>query len=270
MTVAEPLVLVNGSPDLGVSPMDRGLAYGDGVFRTLRLEGGEPRWWPDHLAKLADDCRQLGMAAPERTALEQDLAWIGARMPDAVVRLSVTRGTGPRGYCPPELSFPTRIATASPLPTFPDPVLSTGACLRVCQLRLSQQPRLAGIKHLNRLENVLARMEWTDPDIDEGLLLDQEGWVISGVMSNLLVKLDGEWLTPVLDRNGVAGVARARLLARWPIRETRLDLAAVHRSDAVLLMNSLVQLRWVARLEGRTWSRPEAFATLRELLCSEN
>lgn len=266
---AEASVLVNGSPVASVSPLDRGLAFGDGVFRTLRMEGGAPVWWPDHLAKLEADCRQLALTPPGRLDWEQDIVWLAARRPDAVLKLMVTRGTGPRGYRLPELPYPTRVAMATPLPDFADPLRHCGATLRVCDLRLGHQPRLAGAKHLNRLENVLARMEWDDPDIDEGVLLDADGAVISGVMGNLFIRVGGIWHTPVLDRCGVAGVTRGRLLRRLEVRESRLRLDDLMRADDILLSNSLVRLRWVARLGERVWQRPVDFDQLMERLCSE-
>lgn len=263
-----PLILVNGAPVASISPLDRGLAFGDGVFRTLRMEAGEPVWWPDHLAKLTADCRQLAMSCPTRSEWEQDIAWLAARQPDAVVKLIVTRGSGPRGYRPPDAPYPTRVALATPLPDFPDPLAASGATVRVCDLRLGRQPRLAGAKHLNRLENVLARMEWDDPAIDEGILLDDAGRVISGVMANLFIRSGGRWLTPALDACGVAGVARARLLGILAAEETRIGLADLQNADAVLLSNSLIRLRWVARLGERTWPRPADFDDLMEKLCS--
>lgn len=270
MTSSEPLVLVNGSPAALLSPLDRGMAFGDGVFRTLRMEAGEPIWWQDHLDKLTEDCRQLGLVAPARIEWEQDLAWIAARQPDSVIKLTVTRGPGPRGYRVPDLSVPTRLAVAAVLPDFPDPIRHTGAVLRVCDLRLGHQPRLAGAKHLNRLENVLARMEWEDPNIDEGVLLDTDGKVVSGVMSNLFVRLDGDWLTPRLDRCGVAGVTRRRLMRALPIQETVFDLDDLLNAEAVLLANSLVRLRWVSRLQGRDWLYPVEFDEWMKKLCSND
>jgi 4-amino-4-deoxychorismate lyase len=268
MIASEPLALVNGSPTGALSPHDRGLAFGDGVFRTLRMEAGQPVWWDDHLAKLAADCRQLHLDCPARTEWEQDIAWVAARQPDAVLKLIVSRGIGPRGYRIPDLVLPSRIVIAAPLPGAPDPVAGSGATLTVCRLRLGHQPALAGVKHLNRLENVLARMEWDDPDIDEGLLLDSEGMVVSGVMSNLFILREGDWLTPSLARCGVAGVARSRLMRLLPVQEARFGLEQVLQAEAILLTNSLVRLRWGARLQDRRWTRPAIFAPLLERLCS--
>ncbi len=267
MMLSEPLILVNGSPQGVLSSLDRGLAYGDGVFRTLRMEAGEPVWWADHLHKLNADCLQLGLDAPTRSDWEQDIAWIAARQPDSVLKLLVTRGPGPRGYRLPDLPFPTRITQALPLPGFPDPVRDSGAAVRVCALRLGHQPRLAGAKHLNRLENVLARMEWDDAGIDEGLLFDSDGRVVSGVMSNLFVHVDGDWLTPDLCRCGVAGVARQRMMNILSARVADFDLETLLRAETVLLTNSLIRIRWVARLGERVWLRPEAFEFWLERLC---
>lgn len=269
MTTGEPLILVNGSPEATVSPFERGLAFGDGVFRTLRMEEGMPLWWEDQFAKLADDCARLSLPMPTRSQWEQDIAWLAVRLPDAVVKLMVTRGPGPRGYRPPDLVVPTRIALATPLPDFPDPVAETGARLRICKLRLGCQPALAGVKHLNRLENVLARMEWNDPAIDEGVLLDGDDHVISGVMSNIFVCNDGAWRTPLLDRCGVAGVTRGRLLRRLGAREARISLAELQAADTILLSNSLIRLRWVSSLGDRHWHRPPNFDAILENLCSE-
>ena len=270
MSSNEPLILVNGSPEAAVSPMERGLAFGDGVFRTLRMENGQPVWWQEQLAKLEVDAHRLGLDMPPSSLWEQDIAWLAVRMPNAVVKLTLTRGPGPRGYRLPDLVFPTRIAMATPLPDFPDPTSETGARLRVCDLRLGHQPALAGVKHLNRLENILARMEWDDPDIDEGLLLDGEGYVVSGVMSNLFVHRSGIWRTPLLDRCGVAGVTRGRLLHLLEAEEARITLPDVLAADALFLSNSLIRLRWVSALGERRWRRPPDYDVILERLCSED
>lgn len=270
MTSGEPLILVNGSPVALLSAVDRGLAFGDGVFRTLRMEGGQPIWWPDQFAKLESDCERLGLINPDRTEWEQDIAWLGVRQPNAILKLTVTRGPGPRGYRLPDIPFPSRIAMASPLPEFADPVAESGAVVRLCDLKLGKQPKLAGIKHLNRLENVLARMEWDTSDIDEGLLLDSDGWVISGVMSNVFVRHAGKWRTPSLDNCGVAGVTRARLMRLLDATEDRIGIETLLSADAVLMCNSLIRVRWISALGERRWSRPMDFDAIMERLCSEN
>lgn len=251
------MILVNGHPAGSVDAMDRGLAYGDGVFRTLRTEDGQPLWWRDHYAKLAADCAALMLACPDESGLHAEVCR-AAEAGQGVVKIVVTRGTGARGYAPPLGQAATRIVMSAPLPVHAQVHAPDDIAARWCALRLARQPRLAGIKHLNRLENVLARAEWDDPAIVEGLLRDDSGAVIGGVMSNLLLAKNGELLTPEVSQCGVAGVARTRVLraaARRGIR-TRIERvlpAAILAADEVMICNSVIGVRRVARLDDVTW-----------------
>jgi 4-amino-4-deoxychorismate lyase len=272
---AHSSVLVDGVRAECFPVDDRGLMYGDGVFRTLRVAGGRPRWWHEQLAKLAEDCAQLGLTMPDVSHWQADLDLLAPCMSDGVMKLIVTRGSGPRGYLPPASAKPRRLMRYDATASQPIPPTPTELTIRVCSLRLGQQPRLAGIKHLNRLENVLARAEWNATDIHEGLLLDQAERVISGVMSNLFIWRDqgkqSRLLTPRLDQCGVAGVARARLmrLARaqgLQVEEAVLSLQDVFDADEVMLTNSVSGLRRVARLESKTWPVPLISPRLAALL----
>ena len=252
-------VLVDGLPADTVPANDRGLLYGDGVFRTLRIVAGKPRWWDEQLAKLAEDCGRLGLAAPSSETWGRDLDRLVPPSADGVLKLLVTRGSGVRGYMPPQGKSNRRLMDFQPIESSARP--EQGLSLRVCSLRLGWQPRLAGIKHLNRLENVLARAEWSDSEIHEGLLLDQADRVISGVMSNLFIWRHGRLLTPRIDRCGVAGVARARLLRLakaqgMTVQETDMDLSLVFDAEEIMLTNSVMGLRRVARLEAKYWPVP--------------
>ncbi|MCA1979248.1 MAG: aminodeoxychorismate lyase [Thiobacillus sp.] len=247
------MMLVNGRPAETIDARDRGLAYGDGVFRTLRVEAGEPLWWRDHAAKLAADCAALALACPDPQALLAEVNAV-AGQGDCVVKLIVTRGTGARGYAPPEGPV-TRIVMAAPVPAHGLPGAPTDIAARTCTLRLARQPRLAGVKHLNRLENVLARAEWRDPEIFEGLLCDDTGMLVGGTMSNLLWMKDGELRTPDQSASGVAGVALARLLRAAPrlgipARFERQPPAAILDADEIMICNSLIGVRRVAQLDG--------------------
>jgi 4-amino-4-deoxychorismate lyase len=260
--------LVNGRPESRLAVLDRGLTYGDGVFRTLRIQQGAPCWWAEQWAALATDAARLGIEVPPESLWSDDLERLDLPR-DGVLRLTVTRGTGPRGYRAVDLSEPTRILsvwTAPPLAAGPASVEA-----RLCELRLGHQPALAGIKHLNRLENVLARREWDDPRIQEGILLDLAGNLVSGVMSNLFLRQGDTLLTPVLDQCGVAGVTRARLMGLAPkagyrVEETRLDLSVLREADEVMFTNSVFLLWHLKRLGDRTWSEPVASPRLWKLL----
>jgi len=258
------MILVNGHPAGTVDAMDRGLAYGDGVFRTLRTQAGRPLWWRDHYAKLATDCAALTLACPDEAVLHAEIRQV-AEAGQGVVKVILTRGTGARGYAPPQGEAVTRIVYSAPLPAYAQADAPDAVAARWCTLRLARQPRLAGIKHLNRLENVLARAEWNDPAIFEGLLCDDLGAVIGGVMSNLLIIKNGELFTPDLGECGVAGVARTRLLraaARLgiPTHIGRLLPAAILAADEVMICNSVIGVRRVARLDDVTWP-PAGWAT---------
>ena len=251
------MILVNGRPADTVDALDRGLAYGDGVFRTLRTRAGRPLWWRDQYAKLAADSAALMLACPDEARLHAEICQV-AEAEEGVVKVVLTRGPGARGYAPPPAQAPTRVVLSASLPAYAQAGAPEAVTVRWCTLRLARQPRLAGVKHLNRLENVLARAEWDDPEIFEGLLCDDLGGVIGGVMSNLLIMKDGELFTPDLAECGVAGVARTRLLraaARLgiPTRIGRLLPAAILAADEVMICNSVFGLRRVARLDDVIW-----------------
>lgn len=217
---------VNGQVATTVSVRDRGLLYGDGLFETVRVAAGVAPLWSRHMARLTEGCARLGLPAPDTTTLAAELQAVIDGMSAAVVRITLSRGEGARGYAPPADVQPTRVVTAYPMPALDSRLASDGVRVRICDLRLAEQPRLAGIKHLNRLEQVLARAEWNDPEIAEGLLLDAAGRVVCATMANLFAVIDGMLVTPALERCGVAGVARAEVLATRPdaqVRDVRLD-----------------------------------------------
>lgn len=262
------MTLINGIPADTVSASDRGLLYGDGVFRTLRREGGVSRCWTRHYAKLAADCAALDLYCPDAVTLAAELAQMP---PDCVAKIVVTRGPGTRGYAVAADVMPTRIVTSGALPAYPESYYSSGVKAHLCKLRLASQPRLAGIKHLNRLENVLARMEWKDATIAEGLLLDEAGSVIEGTMSNVFAWREGVLHTPDLGRCGVAGVQRDRILALaadlgLPVRVEPLALEALMAADEVMLCNSVIGVWQVREFNGRIWQGGDLGIRLRLLL----
>ncbi|MDZ4200874.1 MAG: aminodeoxychorismate lyase [Gallionella sp.] len=251
-------MLVNGLPANTISIHDRGLLYGDGVFRTLRAVRGKVLCWSLHYLKLQHDCAKLNISCPEESVLLSELAQLLGQYPDAALKLIVTRGEGERGYVPPTTSEPTRIWDVSPLPQYPSENSRCGVRIGVCGLRLSAQPRLAGIKHLNRLENVLAASERADADIAESLLLDDEGNVIEGIRSNLFMVTAGTLVTPDLSRCGVAGIQRERVMV-WalkqnvPLQVRNVGLDELMQADELFMVNSLIGLWPVRELQQRRW-----------------
>ncbi|MDP2827790.1 MAG: aminodeoxychorismate lyase [Sulfuricellaceae bacterium] len=265
-------MFINGIPATSIPAHDRGLLYGDGVFRTFVRENGVTRCWLRHFRKLAEDCAVLAIACPDQALLEDEVA----RLPlDCVGKIIVTRGPGVRGYAVSPGMEPTRIVSASPLPAYPEHYRSSGIKACLCDLRLGHAPRLAGVKHLNRLENVLARMEWDDPEIVEGVLLDESGYVIEGVMSNLFAWREGVLSTPDLSLCGVAGVQRERVLefadlAGIPVSVRRLSLAEFMASEAIIMSNSVMGLWQILEFNGKVWPVSSLAGQLRALLDSRN
>ena len=251
-------MLINGVPGDKVDIHDRGLLYGDGVFRTFRLTQGRPEQWPLQYRKLSQDCTALGIICPEESLLAGEVHQLANAKPDGVAKIIITRGVARRGYAPLATAAPTRILTVSPSPDIPESFRTHGVTMRLCDLRLSQQPQLAGIKHLNRLENVLAAMEWSDPEIADGLLLDVAGNVVESTRSNIFLVRDGSLLTPDLSQCGVAGVQRERVM-KWAsvygvaCRVGHWSLEDVLAADEVFLVNSVIGLWPVRRLQQRNW-----------------
>lgn len=260
-------MLVNGVTGNLIGVRDRGLLYGDGVFRTLLVRHGRPQHWPLHYQKLLHDCAALGIACPDFELLSEELSRLLPDHPDAIYKLIVTRGAAARGYAPAPDAVPTHIWDVAPLPDYPAAWAEQGVRLHLCELRLGEQPRLAGIKHLNRLENVLAAAEFAGGEAAEGLLLDGQGRVIEGTRSNLFLAAAGRLLTPDLSRCGVAGVQRGRVLAAaaelgLPCQVRDIALDELLAADEVFLCNSVFGLLPVAALGARRWS---GFALSRRL-----
>lgn len=265
------MALVNGLPGEHIRVFDRGLTYGDGVFRTLLIRKGRPLCWPRHYEKLFLDCAALGIVCPEEARLTEETGRLIETMPDCVLKIIVTRGESVRGYAVPERAEPTRILTASPIPQYPAAHDSEGVRMHLCATRLAIQPKLAGIKHLNRLENVLARQEWSDPGIAEGLLLDMDGNAIEGTMSNLFMRQGNTLYTPDLGRCGVAGVQRDRIIESagklgMAVKVDTLPLDRILGAEEVVLCNSVIGIWQVREMANKTWRAGNLAARLRMLL----
>ncbi len=248
---------VDGQPAQHVPLADRGLAYGDGLFETMRVSKGRIPLLPRHMKRLAEGCRRLGLSL-DSAALEQQLHAFCHDLPAAVCKLVVTRGDGLRGYAAPADQPLRIILQASALPQWPPVHGRDGVRLFPCQTRLALQPALAGLKHLNRLEQVLARAEWTDPAYAEGLMLDSDGHPVEAVFSNLFIVSGGRLQTPCLQRCGVAGVMRSLLLelattAGLATEQKQLTLTELQQAQEVFVCNSLYGIWPVLEYSGQHW-----------------
>ena len=248
--------LVNGREDGRIDPMDRGLHYGDGLFETIAVQGGRARFLDWHLERLADGAARLAIPLPEPDVLRAEIA-AACAADQGLVKLIVTRGASERGYRPPRQPDPTRIVVGLPWPTLAPAAWTSGVRVGWCRTRLGRNPVLAGIKHLNRLEQVLARAEWDDAGLAEALMMDDRDLVIGGTQTNLFAWIADRWNTPALDQCGVAGVMRRAFLS-WaakcgdPVIERALPAAELVQATAMLLTNAVIGAWPVSELAGRT------------------
>ena len=249
--------LVNGQPDGHLSPEDRGLAYGDGLFETIALRVGEWRFVDLHFERLHAGCERLGISPPDRNLLLAELGQAAAGCRHGTAKLIITRGVGPRGYRPPPNVCPTRIVGVSAAGEAVGQSWRDGIRVRYCTTPLSENPRLAGLKTLNRLDQVLARAEWTTPEIAEGLMKTGQGHVVCGTMSNLFIVDDGVVRTPSLQRCGVSGIMRHVVLEEArslgiATQECELGETDVSRAQELFVSNSQQGIGPIVRVENDT------------------
>ena len=237
---------------------DRGAQYGDGLFETIAIRSGEPRLWNFHVERLRSGCERLGFAAPSAESLLDDLQFsisASGKGPErALAKIMVTSGRGARGYQRRgELQAITRIGIFN-APQYCAEFYRNGIKARLCQHRIATQPALAGIKSLNRLDQVLARTEWSDSSIFEGLMLDADDRLICGTMSNVFIGHGNSIATPELARCGVAGVMRRHLLSLFDkeriaceIRD--IDVRELESADEIFIANSQFGVLPVRRID---------------------
>lgn len=269
-------VLLNGAAAGGLSPLDRGLHFGDGVFETIACLHGRPRFLSLHLERLAHGCRTLGFPPPAADQLRAEVARLAGGQERSIVKLIVTRGPATvRGYAVSGREQATRLAIRYPW-LVEDPVLQRqGVSVRMAAMRLGENPALAGLKHCNRLEQILARSEPRAAAGAEALMLSRSGNLISGTMTNVFL-VDGpsespRLRTPAIDLCGVAGVMRRVVLreaARAGIEATECALwpADLAAATEVFLTNARLGLWPVARVEERTLTPGPVTRRLQSLL----
>jgi 4-amino-4-deoxychorismate lyase len=235
-----------------VPAADRGFTYGDGLFETLRMVDGRAPLWPRHAARLRDGCARLRMPAPDADAILAEAGRLATGLVDAVARVTLSRGDGVRGYALPPAQVPRVVVQVSPL-SLDASAYAAGASVRLCETRLATQPLLAGMKHLNRLEQVLARAEWSDATWTEGLMLDDRGDVVCATAANVFAVFNGQLVTPPVDRCGVAGVARAEILAVRAVEVASISPARLAEADEVFLTSAVRGILPVRVFATRSW-----------------
>lgn len=246
------LTFVNGQLTDAQLLLNRGLCYGDGLFTTIAVRQATPQLWSYHWARLQHGANVLQFALPDEASCYDEVCMAVQQQSDAVVKIIWLRQDAVppvRGYTPVVQHEPMRIISVHSCPTWPTNYWDTGICLAPLGYPCAEQSKLAGIKHLNRLDNVLAAAELTQqyPDAQEGWCCDQSGNIIGGVKSNVFIIKDDCCYTPPLQRAGVQGVLRAYLIdylqsCHYPIVEATLTIEQLLKADAVFVTNALIGL----------------------------
>jgi 4-amino-4-deoxychorismate lyase len=271
-------IWLNGAEAVALPLPDRGLDFGDGLFETLLVRGARPLYSELHLARLQAGCRALmfpDCISAVGEQLQQAAAACAARdWHWSALRVTLTRGAGPRGYAPPENAEPRIIIAATRLPQMSHH-LAVPARLGLAGVRWPAQPLLAGLKHLNRLENVLAARECRDAGYDEAVMLDQWSRPVSVVAGNLFALCDGELMTAPLESCGIAGTRRDLIMRRWApalglaVREEFMSVDQLEGAQEVFYSNSLLGLRPVASFGQGSWREHPLCESLHRLYRDE-
>lgn len=267
-------VFQNGQILTEVEGWDRGLQFGDGLFETIRISNGKPVAFQFHEARLNTGMQRLGFPAESEanhiisSALDAFLGKAGSNtgMCGGVLKVIVTRGNSARGYRPPQSAEINVTAFFSDLSSYPEAFYQNGIKVGFCQTQAAIQPQLAGLKHLNRLDCVLAASEVANKDgqWQEGLMQNDLEYVIEGTMSNVFAKIDGQWITPKLDRSGVAGTMRQRIIECTDLDVIVRDVSKseFNSASSMFVCNSLIGIWPVGDLDGRALTIPSEISSL--------
>jgi 4-amino-4-deoxychorismate lyase len=251
------VIWVNGRAASAVSALDRGLHYGDGLFETIACTAGRARLLDLHLERLGEGCRRLGIDAGDAGQLRKDIVALADQTARAVIKVLVTRGSAlARGYAVSGAETANRILLRYAWPAEDAQLAIHGVRLRTATTCLGENPALAGLKHCNRLEQVLARREWQDPGIADSLMYTGGGALVSGTMTNLFIVRNARLETPRIDRCGVAGVMRRAVLQvaaalGVTAQECSLRAGDLENAEEIFVTNALIGIHPVRELDGR-------------------
>jgi 4-amino-4-deoxychorismate lyase len=245
MNTEQIKTLVNGTSASSIAVTDRGLQFGDGVFETIRIHQGRPVWWQQHIDRLLEGCDRLHFEnLPDIRRLQTEANDLIKGCNTGSLKIMITRGDSSSGYAAPDGCTPNRILVLSPGLRH-ESKAEQGIFLGVCEQQITGSKQLSGIKHLNRLEQVLARNECIKNGWDEGVMLDSQHRVIEGCMSNIFVWQKERLLTPQLENTGIRGVCRDRILSLaeeqgLTVEQCELDLGDLQHGDGMFVSNSLI------------------------------
>ncbi|MFC0139249.1 aminodeoxychorismate lyase [Erwinia mallotivora] len=257
-------VWINGQPQEYVAAGDRAVQFGDGCFTTARVINGKIMALKAHLQRLALGCERLQIRSPDWVALRHEMLVAASTRSDAVLKVIISRGQGGRGYSALGCGQPGRILMLSDYPAHYHRLRQTGVKLTLSSIRLGRNPLLAGIKHLNRLEQVLIRAELDQTDADEALVLDTDGMLVECCAANLFWRTGEQVFTPVLTDSGVNGIQRQQVIFLLSeqgisVREVRRPPEVLAEADELFITNALMPVLPVAQIDQKTYCARQLF-----------
>ncbi|MBH71848.1 MAG: aminodeoxychorismate lyase [Pelagibacteraceae bacterium] len=244
---------INGKLTSKINIKDRAVQYGDGVFETIAVKENLLEFWKDHYQRLKKGCKILKIKCPSELLLKKEINKFlkKEKKKKFILKIIISRGEGGRGYCPPKNAIPTRILGSYNWPVYPEANYKKGVKIGICKLRISSQPYLSEIKHLNRLEQIIARSEWKTKNISESLMLDFNENIIEGTMSNIFGVKKNVFYTPIVKFSGVEGIMRKLILKllkekkkKYKIKKIKLN--ELLNFEEVFICNSIFGI-WPVR-----------------------
>ncbi|MGG7974730.1 aminodeoxychorismate lyase [Klebsiella aerogenes] len=264
------MFLINGVEQDVLAANDRAIQFGDGCFTTSRIIDGQIAFFNAHLGRLQDTCEKLLIPFSEWETLAAEMQELAKPHREGVLKVVITRGSGGRGYSASGCIQPTRMMSVSSFPAHYARWREEGITLALSPIRLGRNPSLAGLKHLNRLEQVLIRSHLEQTDADEALVLDSDGWLTECCAANVFWRKGSQVFTPRLDQAGVNGIMRQHcmvMLARssFDVVEVSMRPDVLRDADEVLICNALMPLVLVCRWDDVCWSERDLYHFLAPL-----
>lgn len=262
------IIVINDSAQPQVAAGCRALQYGDGVFTTLAVKNGQPQLWSLHLARLQLAVTRLALPAPDWHVLTETVAQHAAQFTaPTVIKLLLSRGIGGRGYAPHQCHHPIVYLYTAAMPDYQH-WQQHGLRVGVAKLRLAIQPALAGLKHTNRLEQVLLKQELAQTSFDDLLVVDQQQHLTEATAANVFYQWQGQWFTPPLHLAGVAGVMRQHIMANLAgCQERVLQVSDIKHVQAMFLTNALLGIAPINSIEGYALPIAAVQQIQQEILC---
>lgn len=264
------MYLINGQWQNNLPANDRAVQFGDGCFTTAAVKNGKLSFSEQHIRRLQLACEKLQLPFTDWALLAEEMQMLAAQQQQAVLKVIISRGSGGRGYSAANCFEPTRILSLSAFPTFYQDWKSTGVTLTLSPVCLGVNPHLAGIKHLNRLEQVIIRTHLEQTNADEALVLDSHGWLTECCAANLFWRKGNTVFTPFVDMAGVNGTMRQHIKAilsgsQWHVQEVRERVETLADADELILCNALMPVVPVKQAQSWHYTSRELYHFLAPL-----